>query len=620
MCGIAGVVSPDKTLSRAVLHQMTNSISHRGPDGEGHWVHSNGQIGFGHRRLAVLDLSDEGRQPMHYADGRYTVVFNGEIYNYLELRSTLKKRGYTFASHSDTEVLLASFQDQQEDCLSQLDGMFAFAIWDNAKHRLFCARDRFGEKPFYYAIHDGALFFASEMKALWAAGVPREVSDSMLFRFLARGQLRNQDDLAETFFSNIFQLKPAHCFSISAQDLEVKQRKYWSIDHEAVNHDITEDDAAERFRELFNQSVAMRLRSDVPVGSSLSGGLDSSLIVCTIDAIRNEPRHPQATFSATFPGFAKDERKYMQYVIDQTNVTPHFVAPDASRMVDDWETMVYHQEEPFGSASIYAQFCVMRLAKAAGVTVLLDGQGADELLAGYPFYFRHFHAELRSTNRSLWKSEREHHARIHGGAASSRTTTAKNVVKRFIPESILLRRSANLEKKMLAGFVDREFLETHFERSCRSRVSGRQAGLAQSLCRSCFEGGLVELLQYADRNSMAFSREVRLPFLSHQLTEFLFSLPSTMKIKEGVTKYIMRRAFADLLPPDICNRQDKIGYEPPQDRWLESPRMRELHHQSNRSLIDRGYLVDRNETRQFDPDNRVPVWRTLMLGSFLNAN
>ncbi|HSK72882.1 MAG TPA: asparagine synthase (glutamine-hydrolyzing) [Pyrinomonadaceae bacterium] len=591
MCGIAGIINPRGNIAQSDLKRMADSIVHRGPDGEGFWLNETANVGFGFRRLAILDLSEAGSQPMHYAEGRYTIVFNGEIYNFIEIKENLERKGYKFKSHCDTEVLLALYHERKEKCLQDLDGMFAFAIWDASEQKLFCARDRFGEKPFYYALRDGNFYFASEMKALWAAGVPRVVNNRMFFNFLARENLYNPQNPKETFFEGINKLEAAHYFYLSPENLKIEPLKYWEIDYHQINEDISEEEAAEEFRRLFYESVKRRLRSDVPVGSSLSGGLDSSLVVCVIDELKKNQKIPQATFSARFPGFARDEGEYMQAVIDRTLVEPHFVYPDEAGLIENLENLFYHQEEPFNSASIYAQFCVMRLAKENNVTVLLDGQGADELLAGYHFYFADYFSELRKRNKTLWKTEMAHHAEIHSSSPVKfgQKEKIKIALKHVLPATAQTKIRQVKWKANLGQFINQDFLNSYFDDFIEQNSLSPQS-LAESLYQTTFYGSLEALLRYADRNSMAHSREVRLPFLSHHLAEFLFSLPPHLKIKNGVTKYIMRKAFADILPPLIVNRQDKIGYEPPQKKWLEAPVLTEKIEQSKNNLTRAGIL------------------------------
>lgn len=595
---------------------MTDSIAHRGPDGDGHWVCSDGRVGLGHRRLAIIDLSDAGRQPMSYADGRYQITFNGEIYNYLELRDELEKSGVAFRSDSDTEVLLALYHQKREKCLGDLDGMFAFAIWDKKERTLFCSRDRFGEKPFYYALHDDHLYFASEMKALWAAGVPRRFNHQMLFNFLAYGYTFNFNDRSTTFFEGIHKLEAAHFFVVSPDVKDVVPQRYWAIDNTQIDDDIEDSVAAERFRELFTQSVRRRLRSDVPVGSSLSGGLDSSLVVCVIDEINRDRRVVQNTFSARFPGFAKDEGRYMNLVIEKTRVRPHFVFPDEGGMLNDLDRLCHHQEEPFGSASIYAQFCVMRLAKEHDTTVLLDGQGADEIMAGYHFYFPDFFRELRSRDRRRYAQERKVHREIHGRGANG--LALKSVLKAAlakVPQNIEndVRRLNTSFWQTVAPSMDADFFNQYSKGANHPNTPSPRT-LSESLYKTIADGSLEELLRYADRNSMAHSREVRLPFLNHQLVEFAFTLPSRALIRNGVTKYIMRQAFRDLLPPEILNRTDKIGYEPPQASWMDSPviktRLSDLQAQLRTAkILHKNFSV----TEQRKKDSTL-AWRTLMAG------
>lgn len=593
MCGIAGILSNDHRVESETLTRMTDAIAHRGPDGAGHWINAAQTCGLGHRRLAIIDLSETGRQPMFYADGRYSITYNGEIYNYLELRHQLESRGVTFVSTSDTEVLLALFAESGAACLGDLEGMFAFAIWDDAERRLFIARDRFGEKPFYYSVHNNALYFGSEMKTLWAAGVPRSASETMLFDYLDGGATYDHTDLSRTFFEGIFKLKAAHYAVISPDDLRTEQICYWRIDPLNIDAGISEDDAKARFIDLFDESVAHRLRSDVAVGSSLSGGLDSSLIVCTIDKL-NERKVRQATFSARFPGFEKDEGEYMQAVIDATNVEPHFAYPDGDGLIADIETLCHHQEEPFGTASIYAQFCVMRLAKDHGVTVLLDGQGADELLAGYHTFFDDYLNELRRTNLTRWRAELNAYAPEYGAPSSS-----GGFVK--FAKAILPRRLVDFAKRLRRqmtnshGFLNRDFYEANFASAIPSAVAADT--LQAALYRQTFGGSLEELLRYADRNSMAHSREVRLPFLHHGLAEFLFSLPSDLKIRKATTKYIMRETFRDRLPQVVVNRRDKIGYEPPQKSWLSDARLAEMIDASAVELVKQRVLAPGSLTR-----------------------
>ena len=287
MCGIAGIISANHNLvSKQRLAAMTQALAHRGPDGEQHYINSSGNAGLGHRRLSIIDLSEAAAQPMHYAS-RYTIVHNGEIYNYKELRETLRQKGYVFQTQSDTEVILAAYDCYGEQCLPYFDGMFAFAIWDEKEQELFAARDRFGEKPFFFFIDDEQFVFASEIKALWQAGVEKKMNEKMLFNYLTLGYTLNPGNQQETFFSSIQKLPARHFLKYKLHGHQLSLEMYWDIDAATTTQQQSDDEAIARFKQLFTNSVAVRLRSDVPLGSSLSGGLDSSSVLYAMTALTN---------------------------------------------------------------------------------------------------------------------------------------------------------------------------------------------------------------------------------------------------------------------------------------------------------------------------------------------
>jgi asparagine synthase (glutamine-hydrolysing) len=531
MCGIAGVFSTNSSLVTVErLKRMTDAIIHRGPDGEGQWVNETTSVGLGHRRLSIIDLTDAGAQPMHFASGRYTITFNGEIYNYKELRAALQQEGHTFHTETDTEVLLTLFHLKREQCLYELDGMFAFAIWDEELQELFCARDRFGEKPFHY-FWDGEQFvFASEIKALFAGGVPQRIAQPILQDFLNRYIIERG---TETFFENVVKLQHAHYLIVKKGNLEI--HRYFDIDLSLKT--VLENDQAyaDRFRELFVTSVKRRMRSDVPVGSSLSGGLDSSSIVCFMRRELGE-NALQKTFSARFDG-PKDEGKWMHIVSDFAHTEHHEVYPDPKEILTDIEQMVYHHEYPFGSPSQCAWWYVMKMAKANGVVVLLDGQGADEYLSGYPIM----------KNFLLM----QHLFRFNFG----RFRKARRGYKQLYGEQYPLGKMLWAHPALM--------LVNHPKGVFYNARNFKQRLKYETMHR------LQELLAYADRTSMAFSLEVRLPFLNHELVEYTMSLPDEQLYNNGMTKQVLRRAIHGIVPEAIENRIDKIGYEPPEDKWKQ---------------------------------------------------
>lgn len=612
MCGIAGILAlaGRKADSRSV-RLMTDVIAHRGPDGEGHWVSSSGYIVLGHRRLSIIDLSDAGHQPMHYANGSLTITFNGEIYNYVELREQLIDKGYTFYSQTDTEVIMAAYHLWGIECLQHFDGMFAFALWDEKEQILFCARDRFGEKPFFYTLTDGTFFFGSEMKALWAAGVSKNLHPGSVYNYLSYSQLQNPNDPGQTFYADIRCLPAAHYMIVSPKDGIKLEKRYWDIDL-GIKSELSEQEMIHSLQELFYVSLKRRLRSDVPLGSSLSGGLDSSLIVAAMDRLDQDQHITRKTFSAQFPGFKKDEARYQEIVVRNTHVESHSVFPTEESLLNNWEALCYFQEEPFSSASINVQYEVYGRAKKEGVTVMLDGQGADELLAGYHSYYNSYFRELSCTNKPLYRTAYEEYRKLHAGNQINpvQMPSKWRHLKAVLPESLVnrlvqQRMQINQARKALAPAYYSEYKKYDFQ------FAPSFNSLNEDLYYSTCIIGLQELLRYADRNAMAHSVEVRLPFLSHELVAFIFSLPAHMKIRNGYTKWVLRMAFDDLLPPEIIWRKDKIGFEPPQQNWLDANIMQERIINSENKLRQAGII---NNNPLMDSGSR---WRRLVVGQLL---
>lgn len=594
MCGIAGIIQSDPDQYTVHhLKKMTDALAHRGPDGEGLWQSINQKVLLGHRRLSIIDLSKAAAQPMHFSPAsskrsiegnNYTIIHNGEIYNYIELRNELEKEGYFFFTNSDTEVILAAYDFWDDECVEHFDGMFAFAIWDEKEQELFAARDRFGEKPFFYSINKDQFVFASEMKALWAAGIQRTVNLKMLFNYITIGYVDNPERPEETFFENIFKLPPACRLYYTPDTKELDIEKYWGINTDKINKKILDGEAVEKFHQLFTTSVERRLRSDVAVGTSLSGGLDSSSVVAAITDVNSSREvkqgSPFITFTASFPGFEKDELLYSKKIAAGFNLLQHVCSPSAEDMIENWETFFYHQEEPVGSASAFAQYSVFDLAKQHHVTVLLDGQGADETLAGYHKYYKWYWQELFQKRR-LRRSEEIAAARKIG---IKEEFGIKNIIASLLPDLA----SVILEHQYLAYALQQEDLAREFVK-LQSKEAYYTTPAVNNLngllhFNTCIHG-LEELLRYADRNSMAHSREVRLPFLNHELVEFIFTLPSHFKIRDGWSKWLLRQAMKDKLPDEIVWRKDKVGFEPPQKQWMQHSKMQEMIQEARKKLV-----------------------------------
>ena len=538
MCGIAGIIQATPSRYNKVhLEKMTAALAHRGPDGEGSWQNDPGTVLLGHRRLSIIDLTAAGQQPLHYLD-RYTIIHNGEIYNYVELKEALLKKGYVFRSQTDTEVIAAAYDCWKNDCVTHFDGMFAFAIWDEKEKELFAARDRFGEKPFFYTWdpQERIFCFASEMKGLWAAGIRRSPNLNLLFNFITIGYTDNPENAAETFDNLVQKLTPAHWLKISFNNAPpFTIEKYWVIDPGVQDKHISDKDAIARFDELFHHSIKKRLRSDVAIGTSLSGGLDSSSVAAISHAFVS-PQQSHKCFTAGFEGFEKDESAYSKQVAAQFGLAQMLVNITAKDFLQDWEKLCYHQEEPFGSAGAYAQYKVFELAKQNGVKVLLDGQGADETLAGYHKYYKWYWQEL-FRRRRLFSSKELKAAKALGVKESF---NFKNMIAAWFPgfASVVVERQYLL-KAIRHEDLSKEFVQQHSKEAYY--MPPEHFTLNGVLHFNTQVHGLEELLRYADRNSMAHGCEVRLPFLSHELVEFIFSLPPHFKIRQGWTKWLLRK-------------------------------------------------------------------------------
>lgn len=610
MCGIAGIVSNNShNISVPIMEQMLHAIQHRGPDGEGVWKED--QIILGHKRLSILDLSASGNQPMHFAN-KYSIVYNGEIYNYKELKTDLEKNGYSFQSSSDTEVLLASYDFWKEECVLHFDGMFAFAIWNNVEKKVFAARDRFGEKPFYYFFNNEKFVFASEMKALWAAGINKQVNQKMLFNFLTIGYTDNPNIPEETFYNNIQKLPAANTLTYCIHKNEIVTKNYWDIDVENIDENISDTTAIETFQHLLETSVKRRLRSHVEVGTSLSGGLDSSSIVSLIHSILGQQQSFK-TFSAVFPNFEKNEEQFIDEVSKKFNTTSFKVNPSEQNIVELVQKIFYHQEEPFDNASLIAQYAVFEIAQQQGVKVLLDGQGADETLAGYHKYYKWFWQGLFRKRKLLTGTELSDAKKL----GVQEKFGLKNVAAAIVPElaNIFLEKQSVVkalkQKDLTKEFVQHQSGEAYYQ-------TPTILGLNGILYFNTRIHGLEELLRFADRNSMAHGLEVRLPFLNYELVEFLFKLPATFKIRNGYTKWLLRNAMKEQLPNNIVWRADKTGFEPPQKSWMQQKPLQEMIHAMKESMVKEKILHPAVLQKNIEPSDAYTKnninWKYLTAG------
>ncbi len=543
MCGIAGQLHRSGgTADRDLILRMSDLLRHRGPDGDG--IHIDGAVGLAHRRLAIIDLSEEGRQPMENEDGTLWLVFNGEIYNYRELMEELISCGHKFRSSADTEVILHAYEEWGRGCLQRFNGMWAFALWDSRKKELFCARDRLGIKPFYYAQTGDSFLFASEIKALRACpDVGRHPDEEMVFAFLAWGLADHTD---RTMFEGVFQLLPAHYMIVGEIGI-TEYAPYWEVAfNPALNSEPGSDERlAGKFLGLLEDAVDLHLRSDVPVGTCLSGGLDSSTLTALINRalhrqVSGKEASRQNTFSACFEDKRFDESAYIDIVVKDSDVRSHRVYPGTDTIWADLEHLLYINDEPFAALTLYSQYCVMRLARDE-VKVVLDGQGADELLAGYIAY-QYCHIRELMRKFCILQAAREilgtlrHHSDFLSYAA-----------RQFFAR----RERRSLIRTASPGFP---------------RYRGT---LDEALKTDLMRANLPYLLHWEDRTSMAFSIEARVPFLDYRVVEFAASLPADQKIRNGVTKFILRKAIRGLVPDAIRCRMDKKGFATPEEVWMQ---------------------------------------------------
>ncbi len=552
MCAIAGLVGFRDPQDASLLAQrLLTSVAHRGPDGAGSF--QDGGIWLGHRRLSIVDLSNAGAQPMKSEDGELVITYNGEIYNHLELRAELEGLGHQFRSHSDTEVILVAYAQWGPRCVERFNGMWGFAIWDRRNRRLFCSRDRFGVKPFYYLLLGDGFVFGSEIRQLLPWLSQRKASRQRVYEFLLTGVSDHTDG---TFFDGVRKLPAGHNLMWS-EGGAFEVTRYYRLSQRKEVLGLSVDEAISAYSEMLEDGVRLRLRSDVPVGTCLSGGLDSSSVAAlAAPMFRLQTGRRFSAITAVSEQKDNSEEEHARRVVDKADLDWLQVTPTYDDMHSKLAAVVNAQEEPFGSTSIVMQYAVMERARAASIPVLLDGQGGDETLLGYPKYVAAYLASrwrddgmiglLRSmrgasTNNTAWSL-----GRVLMYLAGSRMAGARyryhcwehRYLKNLPPLPSHLKRFADV------CFDDFELQRLEIERT-----------------------NLPVLLRYEDKNSMAHSIETRLPFLDYRLVEFSLSLPGSLKIRDGWSKWILRRSMSDRLPKDVAWRRDKLGFEAPERSW-----------------------------------------------------
>ncbi len=579
MCGIAGVFAFDNNsnFDPVSILKMTDIIKHRGPDDYGYFIadsdykiYKSGhltqedlakfkscwRILFGHTRLAIIDLSEKGRQPMCDSDKKYWITYNGEIYNYLELKEELLQKGYKFISNTDTEVILNGYKEWGKDCVKRFNGMWAFAIWDVEKGELFCSRDRFGIKPFYYYFDSKIFLFGSEIKAILAGlNTKPKPNYNAIYRYLVQGFLCDDEN---TFFEKIRRLEPSHNLSISEKGYS-KIERYWDYDNLSEDYDF--ENPEKTFYELLKDSVRLRLRSDVPVGVTLSGGLDSTSIVAMCDRLLDNNIN---SFSAVFDSYRYDESKYVEIVAKNYKINPHYIRPKQEDFIESLKKMIWHMDYPTLSRPAFSLFEIMKEIKKSKVKVILEGQGADEELAGYlhKYMFSYIFDLLQDKNLSILQKIKSLFFNMSYGYNHSCLKPFLYLVGKLFPSSRVI-------YKRFIGIEDILNIPNNLKKSAQSKLPKKfESKLMNQMYEDHRTFNLPYLLKYGDAISMAYSIESRLPFLDYRLVEFLFHLPYNKIMNEKHSKHILRESLKDVLPHEILYR-NKIGFSTPISEWFK---------------------------------------------------
>lgn len=558
MCGIAGVISFQKK-PFSILKRMTDLVDYRGPDDYGYMCYDiterkcetgkeispdyHFNIGLGHRRLSIIDLSERGCQPIKSQDGQYWITYNGEVYNYIELRESLKKDGCAFSTDTDTEVILNAYMKYGAECFNMFNGMWALAIFDLNKMEMVLSRDRLGIKPLYYYADNNTFLLSSEIKQLLEyPEINRNIDKDLLNDYLDFGKIENLD--GATFFEHIKALPPSHSMQIkiAGGHLYYDSKRFYNIETDRTLTSLNENTLSEQFLNLFKDSIKLRLRSDVEVGSCISGGMDSTSIASLASEQLHAEKKSFRGVNFFYRGKAYDEREYVRLLTNEQSTEISYVTFSLEEMKNQIHKIIWHQDMPFVSTSIFAQWCVFQKANEIGLKVMLDGQGADELFGGYDaFFFSYFLELLQTNNYSKLTNELFFYFMYHRHFGIF-FRTIWNEINKTVKK---VRESNDSIPKDITG---------RFNKDCYTHLT---------------YGNLESLLRYEDRNSMAHSIETRLPFLDFRIVNFVMSLSSSLKIRNGYTKHILRNCMVNKLPEKIRTRQNKMGFTAPMNSFIK---------------------------------------------------
>jgi len=591
MCGIFGmIVSKGKQPDPYLVEKCTDRLIHRGPDDHGYFYKD--QVALASRRLAVLDLSSSGHQPMTYRNN--TMVYNGEIYNYLELKRILISKGYVFETGTDTEVVLAAYHFWGKACVDHFNGMWAFVIYDQATNTLFCSRDRFGIKPFYYTMIGSDFCFASEIKAFRSnPNFKIQLNESIAHDFLTKGL---QHHTNATFYKNVLQLEAGHYLIYNLKESTYEIKKYYSLDQVISYSSLSFTEASDKFRHLLDDSIRLHMRSDVRVGTALSGGLDSSTVLGLQYLQLIKQGEPDLEAINYDPGVERyDEQKYIHDLLKKYPVKLRTTKKSFAELFITLDEVMETQDEPILSGSLLAQYQVFKLAKEKGIKVMLDGQGADELLAGYGTYYLYFLKYVLSEKRMQLPAELVgffRHQKFSFHKVKNQFNKQSNYQDFFLTKG---------SENGMEDFYDFQTYSIYMIQS----------------------GILPALLHFEDRNSMAHSVESRVPFLDHRLVAFCMQLPPEYKISKGIRKSLLRESMKMILPKSILKRFDKLGFVSPQEEWIKEYKeefekeivliIRNYPSIFNEKLVNFSKDVLKNEKQKHYP----LLWRVMSLGRWM---
>jgi asparagine synthase (glutamine-hydrolysing) len=645
MCGIAGIISLKKIDIVAAISTMSKTLEHRGPDGEGFYFFNehdcaafsadtpdsikysslkyapktfieqapiNSSIAFAHRRLSIIDLEATGHQPQCDENENIWLTFNGEIYNYLEIKIELEALGNVFIGKSDTEVIIKSYLQWGKDCIKKFNGMWAFALFDKRTNEIWCSRDRFGVKPFYYILTKDFFAFASEQKALLKLRgfglLNTEINNKAVFDYFIHSQIEYN---TEGMFKNIIELMPSHHLIVKTKSLETEIKKYYTLEvnNEYVDfNEATCNTYAEKLKSLFEDAVKIRLRSDVPIGACLSGGIDSSAIVCNMHIL--QPETTFHTFTTSFSETKFDESNFAKIVSEKSKTKFHTITPNSEGLIKDLESLMYCQDVPIWSTSTYAQYSLMQLAKENHINVLLDGQGGDELFGGYPHHLLSYTGE-KISNRFFEGLD----LAMNNTSFLSRTL-AKNNLANKLPNFLIKSFQRNTREDI--NYFNEEFLSTNLE-SFKNKFTFKLGSLNLQLQHELNNSLLKNYLKCEDRCSMYHGIESRTPFSDDlNVIEYAMQIPSSYKIHNGISKFILRESQKDILPNQILKRKDKMGYSTPNNDWIYEIKNNVKHYFDNPILeefMDVSSLL-KNYDSFFDKRNKPETGRIFKFISF----